>query len=96
MVGLWRQSQEHKKDGLLNDMVFLALNSDRDDEYATKNMTAVIIRQHLHKDLKCPPPRTSIKQSFTAKSLRQGSILGELTLHSDITVFQACARTGHI
>jgi hypothetical protein len=36
------------------------------------------------------PP--NIKQSFTVKSLRQGSI-GELTLHSDITVFQACART---
>jgi hypothetical protein len=38
------------------------------------------------------PP--NINQSFTAKSLHQGSIR-ELTLHSDITVFQACARTGH-
>jgi hypothetical protein len=79
--GLWR-SQEQKKDGLLN-VVFPALNSYR-DESVTKKMTAVI-GQNLHKD--CPP---NIKQSFTAKSLHQGSI-GELTLHSDITVFQACA-----
>jgi hypothetical protein len=43
----------------------------------------------LHSD--CPP---NIKQSFTANSLCQGSI-GELTLHSNITLFQACARTGH-
>jgi hypothetical protein len=58
------------------------------DESITKKITAVI-RQNLHKD--CP---LNIKQSFTAKSLSQGSI-GELTLHSDITVFQACDRTVH-
>jgi hypothetical protein len=38
------------------------------------------------------PP--NINQSFTAKSLRKG-LIGELILHSDITVFQACARMGH-
>jgi hypothetical protein len=49
----------------------------------------VIIRQNLHKDCSL-----NINQSFMTKSLRRGSI-GDLTLHSDITVFQACARTGH-
>jgi hypothetical protein len=68
-------------------VIFPALNSYR-DESVTKKMTAVI-QKNLHKDY---PP--NIKQSFTAKSLRQGSI-GELTLYSDITVFQACTRTGH-
>jgi hypothetical protein len=72
--GLW-QSQEQKKDGLLN-VVFPALNSYR-DESVTKNMT-VVIRQKLHKD--CPP---NTKQSFAAKSLRQGSI-GE-SLLEDLT-----------
>jgi hypothetical protein len=80
------RSQEQKKDGLLN-LVFPELNSYH-DKSVTKKMTAVI-RQNLHKD--CPP---NINQSFTAKSLHQGSI-GELTLYYDITVFQACAQTGY-
>jgi hypothetical protein len=83
--GLWRL-QEQKKDRLLN-VVFPALNSNR-DESITKKTTAVI-RKNLHKDF---PP--NIKQSFTAKSLHQDSI-GELTLYSDITVFQACGRISH-
>jgi hypothetical protein len=66
-------------------VVVPALNSYR-DESVTKKMTAVIW-QKLHKNF---PP--NIKKSFTAKSLRQGSI-AELTLHSDITVFQVWAQT---
>jgi hypothetical protein len=48
-----------------------------------------VIRQNLQKDWS-----PNINQSCTAKSLRQGSS-GELKLHSYITVFQACARTGY-
>jgi hypothetical protein len=44
---------------------------------------------NLHKDC-----LSDIKKSFTAKSLCKGNI-NELSLHPNITLFQACPRTGH-
>ena len=76
--------------GMKNNLsmaVFPSLHSIQDATVA-KKITAAI-RKYLPALLS-----KEIKVKFSSRSLRQGAIT-ELSMHSAITLFQACARSGH-
>ena len=83
--GLYRDT-EALHNGLGN-YLFPSLHG-MDDKSVSSAITNVIRR--------CLPPRTpsSIKNQFSAKSLRQGAV-NDLASHSDIGLFDTCARSGH-
>ena len=76
--------------GMKNNLsmaVFSSLHSIQDAAVA-KKITAAI-RKYLPASLS-----KESKDKFSSRSLHQGAIT-ELSMHSAITLFQACARSGH-
>jgi hypothetical protein len=83
--GLYRNEDQIKNN--LSMVVFPSLHSIQDAAVA-KKITAAI-RKYLPASLS-----KESKDKFSSRSLRQGAIT-ELSMHSAITLFQACARSGH-
>ncbi len=83
--GLYRNEDQIKKN--LSMAVFPSLHSIQDVAIA-KKITAAI-RKYLPALLS-----KENKDKFSSRSLCQGAIT-ELSMHSAITLFQACSRPGH-
>ncbi len=83
--GLYRNEDQIKSD--LTMEVFLSLHSIQDNAIAKKITTA--IRKYLPVSLS-----KESKNKFSSRSLRQGAIT-KLSMHSAITLVQACAQSGH-